>query len=351
MPRKLNAAEFLERSNETPIADVRSPMEFSYGHIPGAVNLPLFTDEERAIVGTIYKNSGRDAAVLKGLELAGPKMAEFVKDAYRIAPHREILVHCWRGGMRSEQMAWLFEQAGFKAYMLEGGYKAYRKFIRNEFSGKSGIIVLGGLTGSGKTEILQELKRAGEQIIDLEFIAHHKGSAFGALGQTRQPTNEQFENNLYTEWRKLDFSKRTWIEDESRMIGNVTIPDPLFEIMSKAPLVIIGVDLQCRINRLIMEYAHFPKEELAGSISKIAEKLGGARTVKALDDLAADQYDTIVTNVLLYYDKAYLHAVSGRINKTDVETIQVTGTDAASDAPKILQSFKENPEIAGHARR
>jgi tRNA 2-selenouridine synthase len=337
MPEPLSANEFLRRSETTPIADVRSPVEFARGHIPGAVNLPLFSDEERAIVGTIFKNSGRDAAFLKGLELAGPKLAEFVKKGYKIAPHRELLVHCWRGGMRSEQMAWLFEQAGFNTCLLTGGYKAYRRFIRGEFALRSNTIILGGLTGSGKTEILHELKNIGEQVIDLEAIAHHKGSAFGALGQPAQPTNEQFENDLYTGWRKLNFSKRTWLEDESRMIGNISLPDPLFDRMSSSPLVILEVDQALRTTQLIHEYAHYPKEELAASLVRISEKLGGGRLQKALDDLDSERYDEIVSNVLLYYDKAYLHSVSVRINKKDVSHIPIEGADPRSDASAILQ--------------
>jgi tRNA 2-selenouridine synthase len=193
MTNRISASEFLDLCKVFSAIDVRSEKEYGHGHIPGAVNLPLFSDEERVVIGTIYKNSGREASVLKGLEIAGPKLAGFVKKLHKITDQKDILVHCWRGGMRSESMAWLFGQAGYKAHVLEGGYKAYRRFIREELSRPLTYIILGGLTGSGKTELLHMLGRAGEQILDLEKLACHKGSVFGGLGQPGQPANEQFE--------------------------------------------------------------------------------------------------------------------------------------------------------------
>ena len=336
MVEKIGIEQFLIRSKNIPVIDVRSPGEFIQGHIPGSVNFPLFDNDERAIVGTIYQKSGRDAAVLKGLEFAGPQMAGFVKKMHQIAPLREILVHCWRGGMRSEHMAWLFDQGGFTTSVLTGGYKAYRRFIRESFSVKANIIVLGGLTGSSKTDILHQLARIGEQVLDLEMLSCHKGSAFGALGQNSQPTNEQFENNIYSYWHTCDLKKRIWIEDESRTIGLVIIPDPLFDQMSRAPMIRVEISKDNRIQRLVKEYSGFEKELLREATLKISEKLGGTRTKEALEVLENNDFRKFSELILGYYDKAYLHAVSGRRNQ-DITLLNLEEDDPADNAMRVME--------------
>src|SRR5674476_280012 len=194
--QKINILKFLELSEITPIADVRSPSEFKSGHMPGAVNIPLFDDGERAAVGTKFKKEGRLPAILEGLKYTGPEMSSKLENALKIAKNGKLLVHCWRGGMRSEAMAWLFSLGDIKAEVLDGGYKSYRHHILESLSGKRNMIVLGGMTGSSKTHILKYLKTTGQQIVDLEGLANHKGSAFGALGQPAQPSTEQFANIL-----------------------------------------------------------------------------------------------------------------------------------------------------------
>ena len=262
MAQILPIEKFLPLTDTLPLVDVRSPAEFAQGHIPGAVNIPLFDNEEKAVVGVGYKQGGKENAVQLGLEIVGPKLAGFVKQAKRLAPKKEILLHCWRGGMRSGSMAWLFETAGMKAYTLEGGYKAYRRYIREQFSRPVKMLVLGGTTGSGKTDILKVLEKRGEQFLDIENIAHHKGSVFGLLGQKPQPTNEQFENNLADAWRRFDFKRIIWLEDESLQLGSCVQPDPLFFQLRKAPLIKIIVPKPEREKQLVKEYGRFKKEEL-----------------------------------------------------------------------------------------
>ncbi len=274
--------KFLPLTDTLPLVDVRSPAEYAHGHIPGAVNIPLFDNEERAIVGIGYKQGGKENAVQLGLEIVGPKLSNFVKQAKRLAPKKELLIHCWRGGMRSGSIAWLFETAGMKTYTLEGGYKAYRRYIREQFSRPVKILVLGGYTGSGKTDILKELEKQGEQFLNIENIAHHKGSVFGLLGQELQPTNEQFENNLADAWRKFNFKKIIWMEDESRQLGQCVMPDPLFLQLRQAPLVKITVPKPEREKRLVKEYGGFKKEELEEQLVKIRERLGGQLLKEAL---------------------------------------------------------------------
>ncbi|NTV83535.1 MAG: tRNA 2-selenouridine(34) synthase MnmH, partial [Bacteroidales bacterium] len=279
---------------------------------PGAVSIPLFDDDERAIVGTTYTKSGSSEAVLAGLEIAGPKLKHFVSQAKELATNGELLVHCWRGGMRSEAMAWLFAFSGIKTHLMEGGYKAYRHYVRASFSTGPSIIILGGLTGSGKTELLQFLSEQGEQMIDLEGLAHHKGSAFGSLGQEDQPTNEQFENDLAAKWFLLNPAKPVWVEDESQNIGKIMIPDPLFAKMKSAQVVFIDMPFEERVYRLVQEYGCFKINDLSSLIQKIEKRLGGDASNAAIKTLHAGDIGHAVSIVLKYYDKTYRYGLSKR---------------------------------------
>ncbi len=328
MAKILNISNFLPLTNSIPLVDVRSPAEYEHAHIPGAINIPLFTNEERAVVGINYKKDGKETAVIRGLEIVGPKLAAFVKQAKKIAPNKKILVHCWRGGMRSASMAWLFETAGFEVHTLEGGYKAYRNFIRNEFDKAKKLIVLGGYTGSGKTEVLKEIEKLGEQFLDLEGIAHHKGSAFGAIGQLAQPTTEQFENDLAKAWQKFDMEKTIWLEDESRQVGRCTIPENLFEKMRLTTLIKIIVPKKVREKRLVVEYGVFEKSLLQQSIERIERRLGGLRTQQSLEALENDDLLKVAEITLEYYDKAYLH---GNLKREKDQTFELEIDD---DNPK-----------------
>lgn len=305
MLTKAGADKFLDLSLELPVIDVRSPGEYEKGHIPGAYNIPLFDDMERSVVGKKYKQVNRKAAIFAGLEFVGPKITSFVKQAQKIARKNKILVHCWRGGMRSETIAWLFHVAGLKPYVLTGGYQAYRKYIREKLSAKQKMFILGGMTGCGKTEILYEMKKQGQQVIDLEGLASHKGSAFGALGQKNQPSTEQFTNNLFNAWKDIDADKTVWIEDESKNIGSVTIPDELYEKISKAPVVVVEKEKKLRIKRLVKEYSLFDPQYLEQSIMKIQKRLGGLNTQNCIKAVREKKFAKAIDISLTYYDKAY----------------------------------------------
>jgi tRNA 2-selenouridine synthase len=219
MVTKLEVEHFLENATGRPLIDVRSPAEFAHAHIPGAISLPLFSNEERAVIGTLYKQQGREVAMMKGLSYYGANMQRIISDLKNYTDDKEVFVHCWRGGMRSGVVAWMLDLFGYKVSTLNRGYKDFRKSAIDSFNGPKNILILGGKTGSAKTEVLNALKKQGEQIIDLEALAHHKGSAFGDLGEAASPSQEQFENDLFMHFRELDWNKAIWLEDESQRIG------------------------------------------------------------------------------------------------------------------------------------
>ena len=207
--------------------------------------------------------------------------------------------------MRSEGVAWLCADCGLKPQVLRGGYKSFRRAAHDSFAKPLRIVVLAGHTGSGKTRLLSLLRGHGQQVIDLEDLAKHRGSVFGGLGQPSQPTVEQFENNLFLQWRNLRADLPVWIEGESRSIGKVQIPQPLWDQMSAAPIIFLEVGRAQRIEFLIEEYGEFPTEQLVAAIEKLRKRLGGARLQAALAALACGDIRSFATHALQYYDKSY----------------------------------------------
>lgn len=339
IPKRIEINRFLELADAIPVIDVRSPLEFLNGHIPGAINIPLFSDNEREVVGTIYKKSGRIPAILEGLKLTGPSMEIKLKEALKAAADGKLLVHCWRGGMRSESMAWLFSQGDIETFVLDGGYKSYRHHILDSLSQKRKMIVLGGMTGSSKTHILRALRARQEQVIDLEQLANHKGSAFGSLGQPPQPTTEQFSNNLYIHWNKLIPDVPFWVEDESRNIGTVFIPDCFYLNMQDTKVIVLMMDIKTRLPRLMTEYSVFEKDLLTASVLRISRRLGGDRTSEALSAIESGDIAKAIEISLSYYDKAYRFGLSKK--KTENLIYVETDTDdIETNVEKVLEASR-----------
>jgi tRNA 2-selenouridine synthase len=334
---KIDIKEFLELSEKNPVVDVRSPSEFNAGHIPGAINIPLFDDHQREVVGIKYKNTGRDNAIIQGIELTGPSMHLKLMDAIKTAKNGMLLVHCWRGGMRSEAMAWLFSLGDIKTEVLDGGYKSYRHHILACLSGKRKMIILGGMTGSSKTHILKYLKNLDHQVIDLERLANHKGSAFGAMGQPPQPSTEHFVNLLFNEWKQLKDNMPVWLEDESRNIGNVFMPDSFYDNMQEAPAIILLMDISTRMPRLIEEYLAYPPEMIKESIMRISKRLGGDHTKEALNAVDAGNFAKAIEITLNYYDKAYMYSINRRRAKNIIQ-VETDTDDVAINAGKVLEA-------------
>ena len=344
---KINIKNFLELADQYPVIDVRSPGEYNHAQIPGAYSLPLFNDEERKIVGTTYKQQSREAAIKRGLDFFGMKMKKMVEDVEAIISNRQqainkdqmpiahcVLIHCWRGGMRSAAVAWLLDMYGFKIFTLAGGYKAFRKWVLKQFDEEYSLKILGGYTGSGKTLILQELKRKGYSVIDLENLANHKGSAFGAIGEKPQPTQEMFENLLALKLNKAGSKKNEvreaneinltsyslphtspiWLEDESQRIGKLIIPNSFWEKMRTSHVYFLDIPFEERLNYLVATYGNFDKEKLTEAIERIQKRLGGLETKNAISFLSENNIRECFSILLKYYDKLYLKGLHNRKN-------------------------------------
>ncbi|HXB94715.1 MAG TPA: tRNA 2-selenouridine(34) synthase MnmH [Puia sp.] len=335
MTRRITIDDLFHMPDPPPIADVRAPAEFAQGHVPGAVNLPLFTDEERARVGTTYKQQGKEAAILLGFELTGPKWAGFIRQALSFAPQKKIVLHCWRGGMRSSAMAWALDLYGFEVHLLQGGYKNYRKWVLRQFEKEYPLLVLGGMTGSGKTRILQQLDHMSEQVIDLEELARHKGSSYGTLNRLVQPTQEQFENDLAERLSALDPGRRIWIEDESQNIGKCLLPKPLWIRLRAALLFDVRVPLEQRVDALVDEYGSLDKDFLVECTERICKRLGPEQTTHAIAAIREHRMDDFIRIVLVYYDKTYRKGLSTR--ETDrIIPLELNNNEPALNARQLI---------------
>lgn len=335
--------DWLNATSQLPIFDVRSEGEYTHAHFPNSFSLPLLNNEERAIIGTTYKREGNEAAVVKGYELVGPKFKDNIVLAKKLAPHKEVGVYCWRGGLRSNIMAFVLHTAGFKVHLLKGGYKSYRAWVLATLAIPQNIIVIGGKTGSGKTKIIQALAQQGEQTINLEQLANHRGSAFGALGMPTQPTVEHFENMLAMEWNKLQSTQPVFIENESRTIGSTVIPLPIFELMEQATTLTINISFEERVNHIVQEYGAFEKVKLKECTLRLAKRLGNLRLREALQLLDEHKLDEWTAMLLNYYDKTYEYGNS----KRKAETVKVLSFDAF-DVQKITQTIQTFIYQNGH---
>ena len=365
---KINIEYFLELSKHHPVIDVRSPGEYNHAHIPGAYSLPLFTDEERAVVGTAYKQESREKAIKHGLDFFGPKMRGMVEQVELLVQSREagvrnaerrtpnsktILLYCWRGGMRSGAIAWLLDVYGFKVYTLIGGYKKFRNYVLETFKLPFDLKILGGYTGSGKTEVIRELKRKGELVIDLEDIAKHKGSAFGNIGMPKQPTQEMFENILSRELRSLRYEPKNnkhnslpqivlhylpiWLEDESQRIGLVNLPNELWYTIRKSPVYFLDIPFDERLKHLVEEYGSLDKEKMIEAIVRIKERLGGLEAKKAIEYLNENNTIESFRILLKYYDKWYAKGLHNRENINSLLHLSNCESVSPENAKKLVQ--------------
>jgi len=320
------------RSFKGPLIDVRSPSEYYKGHMPNSINIPLFDNDERSIIGTIYKKQGRDKAVIEGLKFLEKKI-DFLLDnlftnieSHKIIPgiknnELSIRIYCSRGGMRSQSISWLLEKYKFNTITLKGGYKTYRRWILDSFSKKWNIVIIGGKTGTGKTRLLSLLEKYKYQTIDLEGFACHRGSTFGGLGMRKQPSNEQFENIIAEKLNSFKCSNNIFVEAESANIGKCRIPHEFFNQMNKSRRIEILRSESNRLDELIDTYSVFKKEELQESLLRIKKRLGPQRTKIALESINNEKWDLVCRSVLDYYDKCYEFE---KVGKTNIKLLDLT---------------------------
>ena len=330
--------DFLLKSKNELLIDVRAPIEYFNGHIAHAINIPLFEDTERAEIGTLYKNQGKDIAVTRGLEIVSPKMVEFINQVKTLTTNKKVFIYCFRGGMRSSSFAWLMNTAGLEATILDGGYKSFRNELITYFQKEKKIILLGGKTGSGKTEILKKLKQKEIQTVDLEYHAHHKGSAFGSINELPQNPQQLFDSELFSAFQNLDQNQNILLEDESQTIGSNKIPHGLWLQMLKAPIIKLEIPFELRVQKLVKDYTTTKINDLKACVLKISSKLGPLNTKLCLHHLNEGNLSEVAQLSLLHYDKSYEF---GYRNKTQSIILIPSDTiDAEINAMKVIETIK-----------
>jgi tRNA 2-selenouridine synthase len=291
------------------IIDVRSPAEYAEDHIPGAISAPVLDDAERAQVGTMYKQVSPFEAKQVGASLISRNIARHVEDLFKGKDKSwHPLVYCWRGGKRSGAMAHILREIGWNAETLEGGYKAYRRWVvaqLQSFPSTLDFVVIHGPTGSGKSRLLGALKRAGAQVLDLEELAAHRGSVLGNLPGRPQPSQKMFESLLLKELSTFDGSKTVFVEGESKKIGELQVPDALMERMRASPCIVLETGLETRVDLLLDEYRHFleDRKQLEAQLDCLVALHGGERIAewKSIGD-----WRELVRRLLVeHYDPAY----------------------------------------------
>lgn len=308
MPEKITFNPALLSSHG--IIDVRTELEFAEDHLPGAINVPILNNDERVEVGTIYKQVGPQQARQRGLELTCSRFGSMVAEIAAHAAGRPILVYCWRGGLRSLSMAILLEMSGYPVLQLRGGYKAFRgqviRYFEN-FTPPAPLIVLHGMTGTGKTTFINGLQPQKWTPIDLEGLACHRGSAFGSVGLDQSLSQKRFETLLWDKFRRAPADRPVVLEGESPRIGKIALPGNLYEVMAASCKVWCSASLETRVQRLSVEYARDEyRVPMAEALERIKKKLGGLRYAELAEKLAAWDIEGLGRGLIeYYYDKQY----------------------------------------------
>ncbi len=329
------------KSLKGPLIDVRSPSEYYKGHMPNSINIPLFDDEERCIIGTLYKKKGREKAVLEGLKFVDDKFESLLENlikyinSYKFNNNQIIRIYCARGGMRSNSIAWLLEKYKLRTATLNGGYKIYRKWSLDTFEKKWNIIIIGGKTGTGKTKLINLLEKYSYQTIDLEGLACHRGSTFGGLGMKSQPSNEHFENMIAEKLNSFNTKDYVFVEAESANIGRCKIPHQFFIQMKKAKRIEICRSESNRLEELINTYSIFSQEKLKEAILRIKKRLGPQRTKIAIEAIQEKKWDLVCKSVLDYYDKCYDYE---KVGKDNIELLDLTDKDYDFEVVDLIKS-------------
>ena len=338
-------AEFDER------IDVRSPSEYALDHVPRAISAPVLNDEERERIGTLHAQSAFDAK-REGAALISRNIATMLESAFAGRPREwRPLVYCWRGGKRSGALAHVLNEVGWRASQLEGGYKAYRRYVVERLAllpDKFSYRVICGVTGSGKSRLLQALDAAGAQVLDLEQIARHRGSLLGDLPSSPQPSQKAFETALHDRFEALDATRPVYVESESRKVGELRVPQNLMDRMWQSPCIKVETDDAQRIALLREEYVHFidDVDALDARLQHLTALRGAATTSRWRELALAGDWDALVADLLSeHYDPAYLKSIRQNFPHYDEAAgVALTGIDDASFADAARRVI----ELHGH---
>ncbi len=361
--KPITIAQYFSDYRNGLLIDVRSPGEYEAAHVAGALSLPLFTNDERKIVGITYKQQSREQAIKLGLDFWGSKMRptveqvekwqqEFLEKNPGLAGRPPVVVHCWRGGLRSSAVAWLLDLYGFNAFTIVGGYKSFRKWCIKTLEGPWPFKVLGGHTGSGKSAVLGQLIKKGEPVLDLEAMASHKGSAFGNINMPQQPGQEMFENNLALRLHALRQQMQEsgknfiWVEDESQRIGDINMPFDFYKQLRQAPLLVLDIPFEERLQYLIKDYGRGDLEKLVNATIRIQKRLGGLEAKKVVDYLMDHDLENAFAILLRYYDKWYDKAMDRHRPEDFMEKVsflKLEKVDEKRNARAVLQAAQTAP--------
>jgi tRNA 2-selenouridine synthase len=324
--------------------DVRSPSEFAEATIPGAINIPLFTDEERAKIGTVYKQTSQEAAKRLGLEIASAKLPDLIDQISAVQKkHLQPIVFCWRGGMRSKTVATVADLMGIPIYRLEGGYRGYREYIKEileQYANGRTLpksVVIHGMTGCGKTMLLHRMHEEGYPVLDLEKMAGHKGSVFGGLGEIEVRNQRSFESLLVDELLRLENAPYMLVEAESKRVGRVSMPDFLMKAKEFGLHIYMQVPLDLRVQRTILQYPmDMPnlQEKVTFALKRIEHRVSPSLRKEWWDALHEKRYEDLIRSLLNdYYDPRYLHA----FRQYEGPVYYVDGTDLEACKKEIIQ--------------
>jgi tRNA 2-selenouridine synthase len=307
------------------IIDVRTPAEFAEDHIPGAINCPVLSDEERIVVGTLYKQVSPFEARKVGAALIAKNIAEHLQTRFYNHPKSwRPLIYCWRGGQRSGAMSIILAQVGWSAHKLEGGYKSYRRDVLDklEISPQSlQFRVVCGPTGSGKSRLLQALASNGQQVLDLEMLAQHRGSVLGKLPELGQPSQKFFDSQLLLALQKFDVTRPIYVEAESNKIGLITLPPALIAAMHSSECLLVDTPLTTRVAGLIEDYQHYiTNSALLITHLQSLHRFHGKQQLESWTELIhAGNFNTMVGELLtLHYDPSYLRATAKHYKLLDI---------------------------------
>ena len=304
--------EEILKFNNPIFVDLRSEGEFEKGTIPGAISMPVLSNEERKIVGTLYVSGDVKGAKEKGVEFFAPKLTEYYKNISQMEEEHDVVLFCSRGGYRSTALFNLLKTLGHNVYKLNHGYKAYRRYVLNfmETLGDYDYVVLKGYTGCGKTEILRELKERGENVLDLEDLARHRGSLFGGVGMGAQPSQKTFESELMESFKSFKPGP-VFVEGESSRIGSINLPNQLIKAMANSERVFLIADrLERRVERIksdyLKDYGPYKKEEIVSAFENLKRYISGERYENYLKMIDEENFDFVIEDLIVkYYDANY----------------------------------------------